>query len=288
MYVSIHSIDLMLTAKCNLQCPFCYGPNPNEKHHLDATAARLLSSFFRERGISGLILAGGEPLAHPDVVSIIRSLRRDGFTIALHTNGTFPDRLMEVLPEIACLCLPLDSMRPDTNLRLRSLAVHGENILALLTLPRIVSALSSGLKLKIGTVVTKYNVEELFVMAQSVASVQPDLWKLYEVRRRGAADANWDTLHVCSELIEERLRVVRREFPSLNVVFSRSALTERAYVILDPDTELLVTLLNGYESAGRLIVGDQIIEAAWERALELCDHSVHRQNVQSSFPAVFS
>ena len=56
-------------------------------------------SFLRKRQgvLDGVAITGGEPLLHKDLPSFLEKVRALGFMIKLDTNGTFPERLMDVV-----------------------------------------------------------------------------------------------------------------------------------------------------------------------------------------------
>lgn len=90
----------VFTVGCNLRCPFCHNPalvfNPPEDMRISE------DDFFaflkKRRGIlDGVAITGGEPLLHSDIGEFIAKIKSLGFKVKLDTNGTFPDRLEEIL-----------------------------------------------------------------------------------------------------------------------------------------------------------------------------------------------
>ena len=51
----------------------------------------------RKNRLDGVAITGGEPLLHKDLPSFLEKVRALGFMIKLDTNGTFPERLMDVV-----------------------------------------------------------------------------------------------------------------------------------------------------------------------------------------------
>ena len=63
-----------------------------------------LEDFFgfltKRRGkLDGVCITGGEPLINEDIKPFIKEIRSMGFSIKLDTNGSFPNRLKEILDE---------------------------------------------------------------------------------------------------------------------------------------------------------------------------------------------
>lgn len=88
-------------AGCNLRCPFCHN-----SELLDGTAepvmddTELLAFLRKRRGLlDGICFTGGEPLMRRDLPGLLRQIKLLGYPVKLDTNGTFPDRLREMVTE---------------------------------------------------------------------------------------------------------------------------------------------------------------------------------------------
>jgi pyrroloquinoline quinone biosynthesis protein E len=87
-----------LTHRCPLHCVYC--SNPLELgHRADELSTEVWSRVFREAAEAGVLqvdFTGGEPLARPDIVDLVRAARATGLYVSLITSG-----------------LPLDEARLD-------------------------------------------------------------------------------------------------------------------------------------------------------------------------------
>jgi len=89
-----HSCILLVdvTENCNLRCPTCFaesGPGIGRYARLPHILRTLDASIEREGGrIDVLMLSGGEPTVHPEIVEIIREATQRNVTrVLLNTNG---------------------------------------------------------------------------------------------------------------------------------------------------------------------------------------------------------
>lgn len=89
-----HSCILLvdITENCNLRCPTCFaesGPGVSRFARLEHIMRSLDAAIEREGGrIDVLMLSGGEPTVHPDVIEIIReATARNVSRVILNTNG---------------------------------------------------------------------------------------------------------------------------------------------------------------------------------------------------------
>lgn len=98
---------------CNMKCVYCdeeektfYGPY----EEIDRTTLRnrLLDLEEREGPHHSVSLTGGEPLLYADFLKhLLPFLKEDGFCIYLETNGTYPERLRELLPWIDIIAMDI-------------------------------------------------------------------------------------------------------------------------------------------------------------------------------------
>lgn len=90
----------IFTAGCNYRCPFCHNasilqPNPRTPTIL---GEEILDFLKKRKGlIDGVCITGGEPLLQPKIAEFIAKIRELGFLVKLDTNGSFPDKLNELI-----------------------------------------------------------------------------------------------------------------------------------------------------------------------------------------------
>ncbi len=90
----------LFTGGCNFRCPFCHnallveGFAEGER----ISAAEVLSYLDKRKGVlDGICVTGGEPLLSAGLADFLRAVRARGFQIKLDTNGSFPDRLADLI-----------------------------------------------------------------------------------------------------------------------------------------------------------------------------------------------
>ncbi len=86
------------TAKCNLYCEGCYRLNEKDGHKSLEQIREDLDVFVKLRKADGVSIAGGDPLTHPDVVEIVKEVKKRGMKPILNTNGLA--LTMELLVEL--------------------------------------------------------------------------------------------------------------------------------------------------------------------------------------------
>jgi len=285
--MSIRVVDYMITARCNLHCPFCYGPDPRMKGEMTQEEIQAFIRFIASQGIVSLIIAGGEPLISPYLYLILDLAQGFGIKVALQTNAYIPKTLEPCLPKLTWLAVPLDGISPDTNLKMRTSEVHLKRVLESIALANRFRVQS--MKLKIGTVIANANIGELLSLAEIVADIKPDVWKWYQVRPRGQGYYTFNNLYVSANQIREMELIVRDRYPMLPLVVSMLQDTVTAYLIINPDSEMLIPMVDDYLSFGRLIENDlKVNYSTWKSAIAAINVSRHVRNVIQTFPGALS
>ena len=90
----------VFTGGCNFRCPFCHNASLVLPEALgrESEEARVLAFLQKRVGVlDGVAITGGEPLLHPDMPAFLEKLRALGYRIKLDTNGSFPERLREIV-----------------------------------------------------------------------------------------------------------------------------------------------------------------------------------------------
>lgn len=90
----------VFTGGCNFRCPFCHNAPlvlPEALAH-DSSEQAVLEFLKKRVGVlDGVAITGGEPLLHKDMPAFLEKVRALGYRIKLDTNGSFPDRLEEIV-----------------------------------------------------------------------------------------------------------------------------------------------------------------------------------------------
>ncbi len=83
---------------CNFRCGFCYNPDLVVRDCGDNFNEEYVLEFLSRRvgKLDGVCITGGEPLIGLDF-TFARKIKDMGFKIKLDTNGSFPERLREMI-----------------------------------------------------------------------------------------------------------------------------------------------------------------------------------------------
>ena len=88
VFASPTLVDFQITHKCFMNCPHCYASSVPEGRHTSLADARRVIRQLRAAGTCQVAIGGGEPLLHPDLLTILREFREAGMVPSLTTTGT--------------------------------------------------------------------------------------------------------------------------------------------------------------------------------------------------------
>ena len=92
--------SILFTAGCNFRCPFCHnGLFLLENGQKNAIPEAEIFAFLEKRKgmLEGVVITGGEPLLHPDIDSLLISIKALGYLVKLDTNGSHPKALARLI-----------------------------------------------------------------------------------------------------------------------------------------------------------------------------------------------
>ena len=101
----------VFTCGCNFRCPFCHNPVlvTGKEDDLECSFGEVLEFLEnRKDRLEGVCVTGGEPLLHKESVLFIQAAKALGYKVKLDTNGSFPERLRELLIDNAVDFVAMD------------------------------------------------------------------------------------------------------------------------------------------------------------------------------------
>jgi pyruvate formate lyase activating enzyme len=106
--------SIIWTVGCNFNCPFCYNVDVVKKT-AEAISEKEIFSYLEKRKnvIDGLVISGGEPLLQKDITSFCERVKKLGYKIKIDTNGTFPEKLKELIDKKLVDYIAMDIKAPE-------------------------------------------------------------------------------------------------------------------------------------------------------------------------------
>ena len=89
---------VVFTQGCNFRCRYCHNPELVYPHlYMEPMPQEELFAFLarRQGTLEGVVVTGGEPTIHADLLDFMAQIKAMGFALKLDTNGTRPEVLRE-------------------------------------------------------------------------------------------------------------------------------------------------------------------------------------------------
>lgn len=178
---------------CNLRCSYCHNPDLQEIKNGKISCDSVIEFLKNRKGkLEGVVFSGGEPLIQPDLRNVIKMVKDMGFLVGMHTSGSIPEKLEEVLDLLNWI--GLDAKGLPESYKYITAVDAGENFLKSLRLVK-----NSGTPFEIRTTYdnSKLSELELVKMAEMLALFDVKDWVIQQcVIRKEEGDV---TMHLPSE-----------------------------------------------------------------------------------------
>jgi len=96
----INTAQIFITNKCNKRCRGCFNEYNLGKEELPFKRYKQLVAFYKNLGAQKIVLMGGEPTLHPNILQMIKHNHILGLKTTIYTNGK-KIRLLENLDHVA-------------------------------------------------------------------------------------------------------------------------------------------------------------------------------------------
>jgi pyruvate formate lyase activating enzyme len=102
---------------CNFRCSFCFNPELIlESDKIEDVNEREVFEFLekQKKWIDAVVISGGEPTLHKDLIDFIKKIKKIGFLVRIYTNGSNPEVLEKLIDEKLIDSVAMDIKAPLT------------------------------------------------------------------------------------------------------------------------------------------------------------------------------
>lgn len=202
-------VYFQITRACNLACPICFLKAGPGGAAVPRSVAREVADFMGANGLIEVRLTGGEPTTHPAFFDILHDFRDAGVYVSVGTNGVFGRRVRERLAEERNLWL-ISSIDGNQATHDRGRGPTHDVIMANL---RHLKHRNPGLRLRINTVLTKDNLDQIDDLARTCQDLDAESITVIPLRpqvRDPAAKASMVTAAEFSRALDDLVEAKRR------------------------------------------------------------------------------
>jgi len=204
------------TGGCNFRCPYCHNPefvNPNEIKYLSKD---YFIEFLNNRKgkIESIIICGGEPTIHENLIEWLKYIKHLGYRIKLDTNATNTKMLKEIIKNKLVDYFAIDYKAPKNNY---FKIIQNRNINVLNILENISLIVNSGIDYEIRTTIHSdlLNKDDIELMIKELKEIKVENYFLQ-------AFTNPDKKMVGEVSIKENSKEIIKELlPTLKLNFKK-------------------------------------------------------------------
>ncbi len=89
-------MTIVVTHECDRKCPYCIDAYLGNDEYISLDTVDKALSVAKSYNLKDILLVGGEPTAHPDILEIARRVKEYGFNLILTTNYSRPEITQEL------------------------------------------------------------------------------------------------------------------------------------------------------------------------------------------------
>jgi radical S-adenosyl methionine domain-containing protein 2 len=195
-------VNYHLTESCNYHCHYCYAKWQVQDSKIELcndigevkNLFNQINTLFRYKlpdeypddfghwSSIRLNLVGGEPTLSKNFGQIVTVARQIGFKIGIVTNGSYLDEefVLQIANRISIIGISIDAIRNDLMAIIGRSTSSGKvlDLYSLITNLNLLRNLNSRVKIKINTVVNKYNHDQN--ISRFINRLAPDKWKIFK------------------------------------------------------------------------------------------------------------
>lgn len=212
-YTAPFRVNWLLETRCNLDCIYCFA---NDK----MSSPRLFDNFdyittirlLKELKVMNVGITGGEPTLNPNLLDIVSRISEFA-TVNIDTNGTiecFDEPFIRVLNcKNVLVRISVDSFDEDLAKKVRpfkkdrSYDILKKNISYLI---------QHGVNVLVHTVVTSYNIDDLYVLAQELIKLRVKRWHIYGVHKSLKCADFYEQIRVSAIELESTVQKLKQLF----------------------------------------------------------------------------
>ncbi len=244
----IPSVDWWMTSRCNLACDFCYGPMPGKdpvERRADILEALAASSA------RVVTFCGGEPLLIRTIDQYAATLAQCGKSTVLNTNGQLLRRRLDQgfrLADFAMVGISIEGSTPEIH---RAMRGEKADLYEVIEAARLVTK-EPDVSLKLATVVSGVNRDNLPALARTVRDLAPDIWRLYQYSSRGEVNSGQQRHWLPEDEFQRLVKTATELAAPVPTAPSTEAETEGCFIV-DPAGNVLQPAATEYIRRGNCL-----------------------------------
>lgn len=232
-----NSICWNITSRCNENCLFCYRIMCNKENTYEQNK-KILNTLIKLK-VDKITWTGGECLLYPYLFELMKIAHENNIKNNIITNGrNLTHNIIDEIEEFTdYITLSLDALDDDVNNNLGRGIDHGKHIIELLDYIQ-----HKNIKVKLNSIVTKKNIENIKEVINIVKQYKIERWKLFKfISLRGKAIENQNEFEIDEKQYEKLINEIKKEKLECPVVECKEEEIEKKYLLINPLGDVIIT-----------------------------------------------
>jgi len=171
------SVCWNITSRCNEDCKFCYRILSEKDNNVEKN--KKILEILAKLSVGKISWTGGEALLYPNLIELLKISKSYGIINNLLTNGKLLTKktIIRLEPYLDYITLSYDSDNSDTHKIMGRGKEHGIHVIEALDFIRDNNI---NIKVKINTLVSKVNEDEVINIGKTLEKYNIERWKLFK------------------------------------------------------------------------------------------------------------
>ena len=233
-----NSVCWNITSRCNENCQFCYRIMCTKENTYEQNN-KILDVLIGLK-IDKITWTGGEALLYPHLFDLMKKAHYNNIKNNIITNGRLlnPYTIDEIEKYTDYVTLSLDSLDDNVNNCIGRGIEHGKHILELLEYLK-----NKNIIVKLNSIVTKQNINNIKEVASIVNNYKIQRWKLFKfISLRGKSVENKDEFEVDNEEYKNLINEIKKQKINCQVIECKEKEIEENYLLINPIGDFIVTV----------------------------------------------
>ena len=228
-----------ITSRCNENCQFCYRIICNKENTYEQNK-KVLKALI-DLKIEKITWTGGESLLYPHLFELMKEAKKNNIKNNIITNGrNLNENLInEIEYYTDYITFSIDALDDNINNDLGRGIEHTKHILNLI---EYIQKNNINIKLKLNSIVTKYNIGYIKDIANIVKQYKFERWKLFKfISLRGKSLENKMKFEISDEKYDNLIQELRKLKLDCPIIECKEKEIQDKYILINAIGEFLVT-----------------------------------------------
>lgn len=234
------SICWNITSRCNEQCKYCYRILNNTENSLKENIEIL--ELLNKLSVKKISWTGGEALLYPNLIELLKIAKSYGIINTLLTNGKIltKEKLVELEPYLDYITFSYDSNNSNINIVMGRGKEHSKHIIELLN---FIKENNLDIKVKINTLISKVNKNEIRDIGNTLVKYKIERWKLFKfMPLRNYAITNSINFEIRDEEFNNVVSKIKKIYSSdIKIEECNEEKIQKNYLLINSRGDFLIT-----------------------------------------------